>query len=168
MAETFEGSIRLGVTGSLASSADLTTNTSNLNYSKSYTITNGTAADMANNIWSDTRTLTASSAEDLDLAGGLTNAFGTTLTFTKIKGIVIEASSANTNNVQVGGDSASLATLFGAAADYINVRPGGIFAVYSPDSTGYAVTGTTADILQVANSAGSTSVTYNIIIIGCV
>lgn len=47
--------------------------------------------------------LAASASENLDLAGGLTDDFGATLTFTAIKEIIIHASSANTNNVLVGG-----------------------------------------------------------------
>lgn len=168
MATTFSGSFKVTANGTLTSSADLTTDTSVLSYSKSYTISDGTGADQANMVWSDTRTLTASSTEDLDLAGSLTNAFGSTLTFTKIKGIIVEAASANTNNVLVGGDANGLAGWVGNVADYIVVRPGGVFSIYAPDSTAYAVTGGTGDILQIANSAGSTSVTYNIVIIGCV
>lgn len=168
MAETFTCNLKLILQGALAASADLTTNTCGLDYSKLYNITNGTSAGQANNLWADTRTLTASSSEDLDLYGGLTNAFGTTLNFTKIKGILIEADATNTNNVQVGGDAASLATMFGNVNDLINVRPGGLFLLYANDSTGYAVTNTTADILQIANSGSGTSVTYSIIVIGCV
>lgn len=168
MATSFSGNLKLALAGTLVNDSDLSTDTSAVNYTKSYNIATGTSADQANNIFTDTRTLTASSTEDLDLAGVLTNAFGATLTFTKIKGIIIEASSANTNNVLVGGDANGLAGWVGNVNDLIVVRPGGIFAIYAPDSTGYAVTASTGDILQIANSSSGTSVTYNIIVIGCV
>lgn len=169
MAETFTGSFKVSATGTLSSDVDLGSRNYVLNYSKSYTLTNGTGADQANNIWTDTRTITASGTDDIDLAGSLTNAFGTTLTFTKIKGIIVSAAAANTNNVLVGGDAtAALVNWVGNATDIITVQPGGTFAIYTPSSTGYAVTATTGDILQIANSAGSTSVTYDIVIIGTV
>lgn len=168
MSETFTGSFKVAATGTLTSSADLVTNTSVLNYSKSYTIANGTGADMANMIWSDTRTLSASATEDLDLAGVLTNTFGTTITFTKIKGIIVSAAAANTNNVVVGGGTAGLINWVGNVNDVVNVRPGGTFALMANDATAYAVTATTADILKIANSAGTTSVTYDIVLIGTV
>ena len=168
MTTSFTGAIKLSLQGSLTSSIDLGNLSQSVNYNKSYSFTDGTGADQANMIWLDTRTLTASSSEDLDLAGGLTNAFGTTLTFTKIKGLMIVASSSNTNNVLVGGDAAGISTWVGNVNDLVVVRPGGTFCLVASDSTAYAVTGTTADILQIANSAGSSSVTYDIIVIGCV
>lgn len=169
MATTFTGSLKITAGGTLAKDTDLATLTQVLNYSQTYTLTNGTSANQANMMWADTRTLTASSTEDLDVAGGLTNAFGDTVTFTRLKGIIVFAAAANTNNVLVGGDgTAAIASLTSNVNDIIVVRPGGFIALVAPDATGYAVTATTADILQVANSAGSTSVTYDIILIGTV
>jgi hypothetical protein len=160
--------MKITATGNLVKDTDLANLAQVLNYSQTYTLTNGTSSNQANMFWADTRTLTASSSDDLDVAGGLTNAFGDTITFTKLKGIIVFAAAANTNNVLIGGDAASIATLTGNINDVIVVRPGGFFAVCAPDATGYAVTATTADILQIANSAGSTSVTYDIILIGTV
>ena len=54
----------------------------------------------------------------------------------------------------------------GDPTDKISVRPGGAFILIAPDATGYAVTAATGDLLKIANSAGTTSVTYDIIIIG--
>jgi len=105
-------------------------------------------------IWMDQRTIAASSADDLDLYGGLTNSFGTTINFTSIKGIIIYADSANTNDVLVGGDgSAAFVNWVSASNDVVVVKPGGLFALINPQANGYAVTATTADILQIANSS---------------
>lgn len=52
------------------------------------------------------------------------------------------------------------------SSDIINIRPGGALILLAPDATGYAVTAGTGDLLRIANSAGSTSVTYDIILIG--
>lgn len=170
MAVTFTGNVRITVGGTLTNTdSDLQTTTSTLSYSQTHNITNGTGADQANMVWSDTRTLTASASESLDLAGGLTDGFGSTITFTKIKGIVINAASANTNNVLVGGAASNqFINWVSDATDVIVVRPGASFVLMAPDSTGFAVTAGTGDLLKVANSAGTTSVTYDIILIGCV
>lgn len=168
MAKTFTGSFKVSATGTLVNSSDLTSDSSSLNYSKSYLISNGTAADQANMIWTDTRTISASGSDDLDLAGVLSDSYGGTITFTKIKGIIVSAAAANTNLVLVGGNTNGLVNWVADKTDIIKVRPGGVFAIYSNDSTGYAVTGTTADILTIANSSSGTSVTYDIVIIGCV
>jgi hypothetical protein len=130
-------------------------------------LASGTGANQASNVFHDRRTLTASNSENLDLAGSLTNKFGTTLTFTKIKAILIKASSANTNNVLVGGAASNqFINWVSDPTDVIVVRPGGFFMIVAPDSTGYAVTAATGDLLKIANSSAGTSVTYDIIIIG--
>lgn len=165
---SFSGSIKLSVSGTYTGSVDIGSVAQNIGYASTISLTNGTGADQANMIFTDTRTLAASTTEDLDLAGGLTDVFGTTITFTKIKGIIIKASSSNTNNVVVGGDANGLVNWVGAANDIINVRPGGMFCIMAPDATAYAVTGSTGDILQVANSSSGSSVTYDIILIGIV
>lgn len=147
---------------------DLATGTFPLAFTTAFTFTDGAGANSINQIWSDTRTLTASSTEDLDLSGtALQNAFGTNIAFARVKAIYVKAASGNTNNVLVGGAAAAqFANWTSAVNDVLVVRPGGAFLLVAPDATGYAVTATTADLLMIANSAGSTSVTYDIAILG--
>lgn len=136
--------------------------------SKSMTLASGTGAGKADKLFADRRTLAASGTEDLDLAGVLLDAFGVAITFARIKGLVIVASKDNVNNVLVGAASGSpWATLLNSTG-VLTLRPGAFVAVGTgvADPTGYAVTATTADLLKIANSAGSTSVTYDIHIIG--
>lgn len=166
MATTFSGSIYIQLLGSMVKSLDIGTASLDINYSKKYRIANGTIENEANMIWSDTRTISASSSEDLDLYGGLTNAFGDTINFTAIKGILIVASASNTNNLLIGGDGSALVNYVGDASDTIVVKPGGMFCVYDPSSGGYGVTNSSADVLQIANSSSGTGVDYDIMIIG--
>lgn len=169
MSESLAASIKLSLNSLLSGDSDLEARDSNLAYSKTNIFENGTGLDQANQIWSDTRTIAASGADDLDLAGVLTSSLGTTLTFTKIKAIIVRAAVGNTNNVVVGGDgTAPLLNFIGSATATIIVRPGGLLALIAPDATAYAVTATTGDILQIANSSSGTSVTYDIIIVGVV
>lgn len=169
MATTLTARIALSLAGELTKGLDV----GNASYPATLGITNvfenGTGANQANELFTDTRTLTASSSENLDLAGVLLDAFGATLTFTKIKAIIITAAAANTNDVVVGGHpTAAVSTIFGDVTDTILVKPGGTFAIVAPDANGYGITATTADMLTVANSAGGTSVTYTIAIVGVV
>lgn len=167
MAETFSGTFKMSLAGTFTSDNDLSTVTQAFNYTKSQAFTNGTGADQANMVWSDQRTISASGTDDLDLSGSLTNAFGTTISFTSIKGIIVYAASGNTNDVLVGGDgSAPLAEWVSDTSDVLVVKPGGMFALMNPAANGYAVTNSTADVLQIANSSSGTSVTYDIILIG--
>lgn len=129
-------------------------------------LANGTAAQQADLVYRSRRTLAASATENLDLAGSLVDVFGNTLTFVKIKAILIRASVDNTNNVVVGGAASNtFVGGFGAAANTYAVPPGGVFLVSAP-AGGWTVTAATADILKVANSGGTTGVTYDIVVIG--
>jgi len=154
------------VIATLTSPLDLSTPTDALDYTFRQSLTSGTGAGAADMMWHDQRTLSASASENIDLAGSLTGAFGTTLTFARVKGLVVAAATGNTNNVQVARGSSNGFTLFLAASDGLVVRPGGIFAWFAVDATGVAVTAGTGDILTITNGGAGTSVTYDIVVIG--
>lgn len=125
------------------------------------------AAGYASKCFSDTRTLTASSSESLDLAGSLVDALGNTVSFSKIRAILVMAASGNANQVIVGNGTNPFIGPFGAAgASVIHVDPGGYFLAVKDDAAGWTVTASTGDVLKVANSGGGTSVTYTIFILG--
>jgi len=166
----------MGVTSALSMAAtigqtkalDLTTVSDPLAFRRAVSLTDGTAAGQADKVFHDRRTLAASAAEDLDLAGVLLDAFGAAITFARVKGLYISAAAANTNSVVVGAASATQwATLLNAAGT-VTLRPGATFGAMAgvADATAYAVAAGTGDLLKVANSAGSTSVTYDIVIVG--
>lgn len=169
MATSLSSLLGFDVSAVFESSVDLGTVSHTVGYGPRWNLSNGTGANQANQIFTDTRTLTASSSENLDLAGGLTDAFGNTITFTKIKGIFVVADSANTNDVLVGGAASNgFSSWVNDPTDVVKVKPGGGFATIAPNSTGLAVTAGTGDILKVANSGGTTSVSYTIVIVGTV
>jgi hypothetical protein len=130
-------------------------------------LANGTGANQADLIYTETRTLGASASVTLDLAGVLTDIYGALITFARIKAIIILAAAANTNNVLMG---AAAATQFlgplGSATDVVNVRPGGWGIFVAPDATAWAVGAGATDFLKFANSAAGTGVTFDLAIIG--
>lgn len=129
-------------------------------------LASGTGANQADILWADERTLSASSSEDLDLAGVLTDAFGATITAVEIVAIFIFASEANTNNVVVG-DATSPIPLFGGTNPTFSVKPGGFFCIGAPNAAGQLTVGAgSTDDLKIANSSSGSSVTYEIAIIG--
>lgn len=129
-----------------------------------WTVTDGTTSDKADRVFADTRTLAASGTEALDLIGALTNQYGT-VTFTKIKCVLVMADRANTNEVQVTRTTTTGVLFFMADGDGVALKPGGMFMVASP-ITGYTNTDTTDDTITITNSAAGTSVTYTIVIVG--
>ena len=166
MAAGFLGDIKLSVIGAYKGSNDLGTPKIDLAELVTVALTEGTGTGAADLMFADERTLAASSTENLDLAGSLVDPLGATLTFAKVKTIIVIANSGNTNDVIVGGAASNAFTgPFQDATDKIAVRPGG-FACFAHPGAGWTVTASTGDILKVANSSSGTPVTYRVIIIG--
>lgn len=157
--------ISLNATGRHTGVLDLGTAVYPFALTSAVTLANGTAAGQADRVFADTRTLTASATENLDLAGTLLDAFGATLTFVTIKAVIIKAAAANTNNVNITMPASNGVPLFLAAGDGIALKPGYAFAWFG-SGAGVTVTPATGDLLTVTNSAAGTSVTYDVLIIG--
>ena len=156
---------KIQITAPLVNVLDLGSAEVTNGFNNEKTFTNGTGANQAGQVFSDTRT-TDNTGEELDLAGSLTNGIGDTITFTAIKAIFIQAASANTLDVVVGGASTNtFVNWVGAAAHTVVVKPGGALALVDPGATGYAVTAGTGDLLKIAASA-SGNVTYDIVLMG--
>lgn len=152
--------------GSYTATNDLGSVVFNFNQRAFSQLAPGTAVGRADRLFSDTRTLAASGTENLDLAGVLTDPFGATLTFLKVKAIYIKAAAGNTNNVCVGGHaSAAFTGPFSDATDVICIPPGGVLMLVHPGA-GWTVTATTADMLKIANSSSGTGVDYDVLILG--
>lgn len=133
------------------------------------TYTDGAGAGQANRIYQDRNTLAASGTIDVDLSGTLTDVYGDPVVFARIKALVMTAADANTNNVVVGGVANGISTLLApAASGTITLRPGTLWVVAAgvADATGYVITAATADLLHIINSAGGTSVDYELIVVG--
>lgn len=163
MAQSFNGRIDLKVAGSYAVDIDL----GNRSYSLSKTYTNrfadGEDADEAEAIFTDTRT--TSGNDDLDLAGGVTDAFGNSMTFKSVKALIIQNHSDSTGNALVGAEGTNeFSSFFGDDTDKLVVPPGGMMMITNPSAAGFVVTAGTGDKLRIAASAGSVS--YDIIVIG--
>ena len=156
--------IKASISGSHTSALDLGTAEFPFNDAYAKALADGTGADQVDRIFTDRRTINASSTDSLDLAGALTNAFGT-VTFAKIKAIKVAAAAANTNNVNVTRPASNGVPLFLAAGDGAPVLPGGVFLWVAPGA-GVAVTAGTGDLLDLVNSGAGTSVTYDLTILG--
>lgn len=148
-------------------SQDLSTAKDILNFKRIFQISDGIGASKAESIFHDQRTLTASSSEDIDLNGILLDAFGVAIPFTKIKTMIFAAENSNVNDVLIGGAATNqFATMFSDITDELILRPGGLIVLHDPGANGYLVTPATGDLLKIANSAGGSSVIFDIIIIG--
>lgn len=149
--------------------ADLSaTSKSTLDWRQKFSLTTGVAAGASDKFFYDSRTLSASATEDLDLVGTLTDAFGDLFSPVRIKALGFKALAANTNNVIIGAASATQwAALLGTTGT-MTFRPGSsmLFVAGSADATGYVCAAGSTDLLKVANSGAGTSVTYEIVLVG--
>ncbi len=128
--------------------------------------TYGVAANQADILFTDNRTLAASATEDLDLAGVLTDAFGATITMAEVVAVLVIADPTNVNSVVIG-DATAPVPLFGGTNATIAVKPGGHFFAAAPNAAGLFTVGAgTTDDLKIANSSSGTSVVYEIAIVG--
>jgi hypothetical protein len=160
--------------GSITKANDLAAVAAAINERCTATIAPGTGVGKADILFSDTRTISASSSENLDLAGVLSDVFGSTLTAAKVKAILFKAAAGNTNDVAVGGaTSNAFVGPFGAVTDYTPgayllgteaIAPGG-WSMHVHPGAGWTVTAATGDLLKVANSSSGTPVTYDVVIV---
>jgi hypothetical protein len=158
--------IKARITALLTSTADHCTPQASPELDLSFDMATGTGANQANQVFSDQRTINASSSEELDLSGVLANVLGATIAFTAVKAILIRALAANVNNVVVGNAAATqFLGGFGAAANTWSIPPGGFFFVTAP-AGGWTVANASTDKLKIANSGAGTAVVYDIIVIG--
>jgi len=163
MAKTFNGRVDLKITGAYAQDMDLGNASYSLNKTYINRFANGADAEEAEIIFTDTRS--TSSNDDLDLAGGVVDAFGNTLTFVAVKMLCIKAADANPANILVGGEGTNeFSSFLGNDTDIVVIPPGGIFLISNPSAAGFTVTGGTGDMLRIAAASGTCE--YDIIIVG--
>lgn len=135
------------------------------------TLALGTGANQGNTYFYDSRTLSASANESLNVSGGshggaiaLEDPYGQTTTFARIIGVLI-INTSTTGTLLVGGDATdNITTMFGDNTDAIRIRPGGQFLLTAGDATSFAVAAN--EILKLANEDGANPLTYQIVIIG--
>lgn len=167
----------MALTATLRASVDITQTGPNdyadkltATVAKTLSLTNGTTANKADLIFVDQRTVNSASNDDIDLAGSLSDAFGSTITFAEIVAILVIngpiSGSANTTDLTIGNATNAFEGFLSSSATVGPIKPGGVFFLFAGDAAGLgSVTGGSTDELRIANSSGA-SATYQICIIG--
>ena len=154
-------SVKTTITCTTALTSDLSTPKDPLSYSKEQTYTHGTGSGSINTSWHDTRTLTASGNETLDLSD-LTDAFGETVNYSTLKELCIKND--GTTQLIVGGAAANaLVACFNDSSDKITIPAGGKFE-WNGGAAGVAL-GSNIN-LKIENDNTSTAGEYDIILLG--
>lgn len=150
-----------GITGSIAWRFRDSNSTTNIgSFGASIAFTNGTGTNQVDGLPKpQTYTIAASSTQNIDLAGTLTDYAGSAVVLTKFKGLYIKLKNTTAaSSITVGGGTN------GVLSGSVPVHNGGIFVLGSP--TGYTVTAGTGDILRIVNNDASLSAEVEVGVIG--
>lgn len=131
-------------------------------------LTFGTGSGQVNQVYIAQRTVGATTNDNLDLSGSLLSPVGDSITFTKIKLLMINIESPDgTKKLQVGPNAVANAFQgpFGALTANVYIEVTNFATLINEPVTGYTVTAGTADILVLRNPTAG-SVTYDILIMG--
>ena len=134
-------------------------------FSRAYTFdwTTGTGTDQADRLFRDERS-TDATGEVLDLAGGLTDDYGQTLTFVEVKFFALYNLDGTASFI-IGNTAANqFVGWFGAAAHTEAVKPLGLTMHVAPKDAAWTVTAGTGDNLLIKTSSGSAN--YQLWIVG--
>lgn len=165
MAVSMTSKFDFKLAATMSEALDLQSRSSAVEYAKTISLASGVAANQADKVWSDERTVAQGGGEDLDLVATLTDVWGAALTIVKLKAILIEADAANTMLVNVTYPAADGVPFLLAAGDGVSIPAGGCFAYVAPGLAGICTVGGASSLIHVASS-GAASVTYKIILIG--
>lgn len=166
MATTLSGRLSVSLAASLRNALDLSEPADIVSFMEAITISDGAGANAANQVWHDRRTLAASSTDTFDLAGSLTNQFGVTVAFARVKLLLIYNETGG-GQVQVRQAAANpMSTLFPGGGEGHVVNSPGLSVHWAGDATGWVVTAGSADAIRVVNLSGVLSAVYNICILG--
>jgi len=162
MATSLTRTLVVQLSGSFENPLDNSTVVQPLDYQRQVTVMNGTSTGQSSNYFEDTRTIASSTSEVLNLANLSSNAFGSAISFSRIKCLWMLASSTNSAPLQIGGSTATTFPIFGSSVNTLHLRPGGQLVMQADDGTAY---GSTNGNLQVLSTAGDVA-TYRIFVDG--
>jgi hypothetical protein len=155
----------LNMTLTYTKTTDLGTVPYTLNLGRGKTFTNGTGANKAQVLFDDQRTLADGANETIDLRDGtLTDALGVAVTIDILRALYIKNGSTDAS-LLIGGAAGTQLGLFNDVTDVLKLPPGGEFLFIAPDATGVDLT-TNADLKLAHDGTGTSTLTYDIIVVG--
>lgn len=156
--------VGVNISAPLSNVVGLATVQAALAFAKTLQLASGTGANQADAAYSREASIASAGNLSLDLKGSLLDALGAAFTPAKLKLVLVYSLPANTTDLTVFGDAASVPILSDPAAT-MTLKPGGLFLFFTPGAAGIAVTATTGDIVKVTNAAGA-SATVQIVLVG--
>lgn len=161
---SFKGTTRQNFDGAYSEALDLSTPTDSPGLEWAQAWAAGTGDQQANRLFHDQKAI--SSIDTLDLTGGLTDAFGNTLTFAKIKELWIKNTSTTSGeDLQIAGNWFLTKVLRSWVDDGLHfLLPRGGAIRWASPYEGFPVTASSGDALTITPATGT--ITYQIVILG--
>ena len=163
--------IQIVATATLGQDISATSSTP-VNFQFSDSLADGTGADQADLVWFDDASRAAAGTDSIDLAGVLTDVFGSAATFVRVKCVMFKNTSTTGAAFEVGPGGAAtpfqcgLTTVLGATGNEARAIPqGGGFIIWAPGATGFAVGAGVTDIFEVTETATFAGL-YEIAVVG--
>lgn len=162
---TLTAKILLQILATESSSSDLSSTTRVTNVSRTVNFANGTGANQAEIVWSDSRTIAANGEDILDLTA-LADDRGS-VDLTAVKAIYVR----NTGTVDISWLALALPEHWTTGPLYVEegfgaiIPPGGVMLITNPSATAWAVASEDEQI-SFANDSSTTAAAYDIIMIG--
>jgi hypothetical protein len=163
-AASLSTNMEVRLTGQLAGTVGLATASVPLSITKQIALANGVGASQADKIYTNTYAILTGATESIDVKAALVDALGAAFTPAKLKAVYIYSQPANTTNLTLFGDAASVPIL-SVATTTVTLLPGGLFLDIQPPLAGIAVTAATGDIIKIVNAAGATA-NVDVVLIG--
>jgi len=122
--------------------------------SKDVVFVSGNGSSQFNKVHSDINSVASGSAQDYDVAGGVTDAQGAAITMAKLGMIYAENRGTTSGDMMYLGGDANSVPVFGAVGDFVKIGPQGFALVVNPVD-GWTVTATTGDIIEINHQNGT-------------
>lgn len=163
MAVAVTSTIRVGFASTISDTKGLASVSGPIEETTILQMASGVGADQADRVFSE-RDRAISANYDVDLAGVLTDIFGSVITFARVKVLYVKAAAANTGNVIMGAAGATIwFGPFGANTHTLVIRPGQTVLLAAPDATAWPVGAGATDLLRFAPSAGTQTFSWAVL-----
>jgi hypothetical protein len=130
----------------------------NLDYQFTRQWTSGTGSYSCNLVYRSSRTLASGAAESLDIRGGITDVFGDTVSFGRVKALYIENLGSTTLTFGAPDAASGWSAWCGDVADTLLIPASGAHLISSPYD-GFAVSAG-SDTIKISNGSGGTGRYY--------
>lgn len=173
------GGIRASASITALNDFDMASGTVALSRNWGFTVDSSATAKTSDLIWQQEGAIDASGSVTVDLAGSAAgdpkDYWGADARFDRVHAILVKNVTAGAGEgdalLEIGGGSDGAGAnafgwFFGAAADTLEIAPGGVVLCAHGQDGGWAVADSSADILRLSNLDATKGLAYQIVVIG--